>query len=193
MVRLPKQATTAMASAWKEFAQQLPMEPALGIDDAPMKEGPIKYRFYTFVTITCTAFALMSSRAAMGLDKRFTARVRSVANGAQTLPAKAGKTYGNVARPKGAGIFLPAPRGSRQLRMVWHAKHVLVYLPDERGLPEEPYHLRVCTHPLSGEFKYFPSNAPADTPLERLLCVAFGRWRIERCFEDGKGEVGLDR
>jgi len=23
--------------------------------------------------------------------------------------------------------------------------------------------------------------------------VAFGRWRIERCFEDGKGEVGLDR
>ena len=76
--------------------------------------------------------------------------------------------------------------------LVWHVKHVLAYLPDERGLPEGPYHLLVCTHPLSGEIKYFLSNAPADTPLERLLCVAFGRWRIERCFEDGKGEVGLD-
>ncbi|MCL6504069.1 MAG: hypothetical protein K6T86_15405 [Pirellulales bacterium] len=76
--------------------------------------------------------------------------------------------------------------------LVWHVKHVPSYVPDERGLPEGPYHLLVCTHPLSGEIKYFLSNAPADTPLERLLCVAFGRWRIERCFEDGKGEVGLD-
>ena len=76
--------------------------------------------------------------------------------------------------------------------LVWHVKHVLAYLPDERGLPEGPYHLLVCTHPLSGEIKYFLSNAPPDTPLEKLLCVAFGRWRIERCFEDGKGEVGLD-
>ena len=31
-----------------------------------------------------------------------------------------------------------------------------------------------------------------DTPVKKLLRVAFGRWRIERCFEDGKGEVGLD-
>jgi SRSO17 transposase len=25
-----------------------------------------------------------------------------------------------------------------------------------------------------------------------LLLVAFARWRVERCFEDQKGEVGLD-
>jgi SRSO17 transposase len=25
-----------------------------------------------------------------------------------------------------------------------------------------------------------------------LLLVAFSRWRVERCFEDQKGEVGMD-
>jgi SRSO17 transposase len=76
--------------------------------------------------------------------------------------------------------------------LVWHVKHVLIHIKDEQELPTGPYHLLVCTHPLTGEVKYFLSNAPADTPLSKLLRVAFGRWRIERCFEDGKGEVGLD-
>lgn len=76
--------------------------------------------------------------------------------------------------------------------LVWHVKHVLIYIKDEHGLPEGPYHLLVCYHPFTGEIKYFLSNAPPDTPVKKLLRVAFGRWRIERCFEDGKGEVGLD-
>jgi SRSO17 transposase len=76
--------------------------------------------------------------------------------------------------------------------LVWHVKHALVHIKDEQGLPEGPYHLLVCYHPFTGEIKYFLSNAPKDTPLKKLLRVAFGRWRIERCFEDGKGEVGLD-
>lgn len=53
-------------------------------------------------------------------------------------------------------------------------------------------HLLVCCHPFTGEIKSFLSNAPANTPVKKLLRVAFGRRRIERCFEDGKGEVGLD-
>lgn len=76
--------------------------------------------------------------------------------------------------------------------LVWRVKHVLVYIKDERGLPEGPYHLLVCYHPFTGEIKYFLSNAPEETPVSKLLHVAFGRWHIERCFEDGKGEVGLD-
>jgi SRSO17 transposase len=76
--------------------------------------------------------------------------------------------------------------------LVWRVKHVLIYLKDEQGLPEGPYHLLVCYHPFTDEIKYFLSNAPPDTPLKKLLHVAFGRWRVERCFEDGKGEVGLD-
>ncbi len=76
--------------------------------------------------------------------------------------------------------------------LVWRVKHVLIHLKDEQGLPEGPYHLLVCYHPFTDEIKYFLSNAPPDTPVKKLLRVAFGRWRVERCFEDGKGEVGLD-
>ena len=41
------------------------------------------------------------------------------------------------------------------------------------------------------EVKYFVASAPPRTPLPRLLLVAFSRWRVERCFEDSKGEIGL--
>lgn len=43
----------------------------------------------------------------------------------------------------------------------------------------------------SGEKKYFLSNASECTPLEEMLIVAFNRWRVERCFQDGKQEVGM--
>lgn len=76
--------------------------------------------------------------------------------------------------------------------LVWRVKHAMIQIKDEQGLPEGPYHLLVCYNPFTNEIKYFLSNAPADTPVKKLLRVAFGRWHIERCFEDGKGEVGLD-
>jgi SRSO17 transposase len=44
---------------------------------------------------------------------------------------------------------------------------------------------------LSGERKYFLSNAPEETPLATLLAVAFARWNVERNFEDAKQEIGL--
>ena len=40
--------------------------------------------------------------------------------------------------------------------------------------------------------KHFLSNALADTPLRELVRVSGLRWAIECCFEEGKGEVGLD-
>jgi SRSO17 transposase len=43
------------------------------------------------------------------------------------------------------------------------------------------------------ELKYYLSNAPADTPLAELLRVAGMRWPIECCFEEGKGELGMDQ
>jgi SRSO17 transposase len=75
--------------------------------------------------------------------------------------------------------------------IVWKVKHTMLYVKDEESLPTKCYHLLVCDNPLTGERKYFISNAPPETPLKKLLQVAFSRWSIERCFEDQKGEVGL--
>ena len=43
------------------------------------------------------------------------------------------------------------------------------------------------------ELKYYVSNAPADTPLAELIRICGMRWPIECCFEEGKGELGLDQ
>jgi SRSO17 transposase len=77
--------------------------------------------------------------------------------------------------------------------MVWKAKRIRVWLQDENGLPTPPHHLLVAYNVLEPEkIKYFISNAPENTGVETLLLVAFSRWKIERMFEDGKGELGID-
>lgn len=77
--------------------------------------------------------------------------------------------------------------------MVWQVKRLRVWLEDENGLPTAPHILVVARNVLHPEeVKYFLSNAPPDTPTETLLRVAFSRWKIERMFEDGKGELGMD-
>jgi SRSO17 transposase len=43
------------------------------------------------------------------------------------------------------------------------------------------------------EPKYYVSNAPADMPLGELLRVWGMRWPIECCFEESKGELGMDQ
>jgi len=42
------------------------------------------------------------------------------------------------------------------------------------------------------EVACYLSNAPVDTPLLKLAQVAATRYTIEQCFEEAKGEVGLD-
>ena len=77
--------------------------------------------------------------------------------------------------------------------MVWEIKHALIQPKDENGLPGKVHHWIVARNVLHpAETKHFVSNAPAKTPVDELLLVAFSRWRIERCFEDQKGELGLD-
>ena len=60
------------------------------------------------------------------------------------------------------------------------------------GLPTRPHWLIVTRDPQSGELKFFVSNAPAGTPLEWLLWVAYSRWPIEQCFREQKDELGFD-
>jgi len=75
---------------------------------------------------------------------------------------------------------------------VWEAKAAIFYLKRD-GLPTRAHWLIVARNVLDyQEVKYFVSNAPAGTPLEMLLQVAFSRWVVERCFEDQKTELGMD-
>jgi SRSO17 transposase len=75
--------------------------------------------------------------------------------------------------------------------MVWEAKAARFYLKRE-SLPTRGHWLIVARNlETPTEVKYFVSNAPEGTPLEVLLYVGFSRWRVERCFEDEKNELGL--
>jgi len=42
------------------------------------------------------------------------------------------------------------------------------------------------------EIAYYLSNAPVNTPLEKLAQVASTRYTVEQCIEEAKGETGLD-
>ena len=77
--------------------------------------------------------------------------------------------------------------------MIWEVKHAMIHVKDEEGLPTCEYHVLVARNALNpGEVKFFISNAPKETSASPLLMVAFSRWRVERCFQDDKGEIGLD-
>lgn len=74
--------------------------------------------------------------------------------------------------------------------VIWDVKHAPFYIKRD-GVPTFEHWLIVARSPFTGEVKYFVSNAPPGTPLEAILTVAFGRWSVERCFEDTKSQLGL--
>jgi SRSO17 transposase len=75
--------------------------------------------------------------------------------------------------------------------VVWRVRESPFFLYEE-GLPGEEVRLIVAEQPLTGEVKYFLSNAPWSVDLRELLVVAFSRWHIEQIFSEAKGEVGFD-
>jgi hypothetical protein len=77
--------------------------------------------------------------------------------------------------------------------LVWEVKHAWLIRPDRKGLPGETLHLLVTRNVLDeNEVKFFFSNAPEDATVGQMLLVAFSRWRVERCFQDQKQDIGLD-
>jgi SRSO17 transposase len=74
---------------------------------------------------------------------------------------------------------------------VWEVKSCS-FFHHRDGRASQRLRLVVARHVLDGTTKYFLAHAPADTPIETLLRVAFTRWRVERCFEDEKGRIGMD-
>jgi SRSO17 transposase len=78
--------------------------------------------------------------------------------------------------------------------VVWECKHTFLTIKGADGLPGERLHLLIARNVLNpNEIKFFVSNAPPTTGVGTLLHVAFSRWRVERCFQDHKSEIGLDQ
>ncbi len=78
--------------------------------------------------------------------------------------------------------------------IVWETKHAMIVIKDENDLPGISLHLVIGRNMLDpDEIKYFVSNASPETPVQTLLLVGFSRWRVERCFQDQKQEIGLDQ
>jgi SRSO17 transposase len=79
-------------------------------------------------------------------------------------------------------------RRETEAPQIWEAKIVPIRL--SRGSPQS-HQLIAARNVETREMKYFVTNAPRSTSLERLLRVAFSRWKIEHCFRVMKSEVGL--
>ncbi len=86
---------------------------------------------------------------------------------------------------------LEVARGEKGPRVYdWAAQRVV---ETQEGLPGETVWLLArCSVSDPHEIAYSLSNAPGNTPLTKLAHVASARWTIEQCFEEAKGETGLD-
>lgn len=81
--------------------------------------------------------------------------------------------------------------------IVWEVKHARFYRKQGSDkLPGPVHYLIVARNVLNPkEIKYFVSNMTPSSngvTLEKLLWIAFSRVPIERCFEIGKRELGMD-
>jgi SRSO17 transposase len=115
--------------------------------------------------------------------------------GPQPAQGWSGKRADNLVR------FSPVFRGQawQRVRLTrqtlesqeWEVKAAHVYLVRNRQVTAGKYWLIVARNVATAEVKYFVSNAPADTPLEKLLRVAFRRWNIEHAIRLCKSELGF--
>ncbi len=74
---------------------------------------------------------------------------------------------------------------------VWDVRAGQVYLLRQGRPTERTYWLIVARNETTGAVKYFVSNAPPDTSVEKLLRVAFRRWNVEHAFRVSKTEIGF--
>jgi SRSO17 transposase len=74
--------------------------------------------------------------------------------------------------------------------VVWEVRAARFRTVDNEDVGDESW-LLVARNVMSGEIKYYLSNAPADVKCEVMLNVAFTRADIEQLFFEAKSEVGM--
>src|SRR5262245_9925263 len=140
-----------------------------------------------------------------GLDQR---QVRFVGEVPRTLSCLAATRSGERPGPavrgrpaeevvKASSAFLGQPwrvlRLARQTAedQVWRGKAARVWLRSGEGWSAGTDGLGWASNDTTGEEKFFLSNAPADTPVEVLVRVAFRRAGVEHGFRVCKSELGF--
>jgi SRSO17 transposase len=64
--------------------------------------------------------------------------------------------------------------------------------PARNGLPQEESVWLFIRITPEGKTKFSFSNAPTDMPLSEMCKASLMRWPIEQCFQEGKGQLGMD-
>ncbi len=64
--------------------------------------------------------------------------------------------------------------------------------PSRNDLPENDPVWLFIRRTSDGQIKYALSNAPEDIPFSELCKASVMRWPIEQCFQEGKGQIGMD-
>ena len=64
--------------------------------------------------------------------------------------------------------------------------------PSRNGLPHDSSVWLFIRKTPDGKTKFSFSNAPGDMPLSEMCKASVMRWPIEQCFEEGKGQLGMD-
>jgi len=73
----------------------------------------------------------------------------------------------------------------------WKIKAAQVHLQRDGKPTDRTYWLIAARNLETAQVKYFVSNAPPQTSLEKLLKVAFCRWNVEHAFRVAKTEIGF--
>jgi SRSO17 transposase len=76
--------------------------------------------------------------------------------------------------------------------IVAQVKCLRVY-PSRNGLPQDSSVWLFIRRNPDGKTKFSLSNAPTDMPFPEICKASLLRWPIEQCFEEGKGELGMDQ
>jgi hypothetical protein len=85
-----------------------------------------------------------------------------------------------------------AGTGAKGHRLYDWAFLCLDHRPASGGQPDQRW-LMIRRHRRTGELAFYRCDIPGPAPLATLVWVARQRWRIEECFQTGKGLVGLDQ
>ena len=141
-------------------------------------------------------FAWMTGDSVYGADHRLRRRLEAHRRG-YVLAVTSGQRLGLIpvtawlakVPPRGGWLRLSAGDGAKGPRLYDWA--YLPYRGAAAGWRMGLLIRRSTTEP--DDLTYYLTHAPEATGLAELVRVAGARWAIESCFEEAKGEVGLDQ